>query len=128
MSALAKIYDQKQNIEFKQGFIATDFSDVSHRALDYAVAIARRHSSQLSVVHAIPPEPREPIPMEPLPRELNRRRLEAEQQMSHVGDKGRINDLTHHLLLEQGPVWDVLASVIQRKSVDLLVLGQSLAS
>jgi homoserine kinase len=39
-----------------------------------------------------------------------------------------INDLTHHLLLEQGPVWDVLASVIQRKSVDLLVLGQSLAS
>jgi len=123
MSAVAQIRDQKQSIEFKHILAATDFSDASQRALAYALAIARRYGSALSVVHAIPPEPREPIPIEPLPRELNRRRLEAEQQMKHLGEEARIDGLTDHLLVEKGRVWDVLASVIQRENVDLLVLG-----
>lgn len=123
MSALAQIQDQKQSIEFKHILAATDFSDASQRALDYALAIARQYGSALSVVHAIPPEPREPIPIKPLPRELNRRRLEAEQQMKRLGEDARINHVTDHLLVEQGRVWDVLASVVQRENVDLLVLG-----
>lgn len=123
MSALAQIHDRKQGIGFKQVLVATDFSDGSQRALAYAIAIARRYGSELSVVHALPPAPRDQIPIEPLPRELNRRLLEAEEQMKHLGEKVQMKDLKHHLLLEQGPVWDVLASVIQRKNVDLLVLG-----
>jgi nucleotide-binding universal stress UspA family protein len=123
MSTAAQIPDQKQSVGFKQVLIATDFSDASQGALDYAVAIARRYSSALSVVHAIPPDPREPIPIYPAPRELDRDRLEAEQQMKQLGEKAGIHDLNHHLLLEQGLVWDVLAEVIQRENVDLLVLG-----
>ncbi len=123
MSAPAQIHDRKQGIGFKQILIATDFSDGSQRALAYAIAIARRYGFELSVVHALPPKPRDQIPLEPLPRELNRRRLEAEEQMKQIGKKERMNDLKHHLVLEQGPVWEVLASVIQRENVDLLVLG-----
>ncbi len=123
MSALAQIHDRKQGIGFKQVLVATDFSDGSQRALAYAIAIARRYGSNLSVIHALPPSPRDQIPLEPLPRELNRRRLEAEEQMKHLSEKVQMKEIKHHLLLEQGPVWDVLASVIQRKSVDLLVLG-----
>ena len=123
MSALAQIHHQKQSVGFKQVLIATDFSDASRRALAYAIAIARRYSSALSIVHAIVPEPREPIPLETLPRELNRRRLEVEQEMKNLGEEARIGDLNHHLLVERGRVWDVLGSVIQRESVDLLVLG-----
>src|ERR1019366_1066740 len=125
MSTVAQIPDpdHKQSVGFKQVLIATDFSDASQGAFDYAVAIARRYSSALSVVHAIPPDPHEPIPIYPAPRELDRTRLEAEQQMKQLGEDARIHDLNHHLLLEQGPVWDVLASMIQRESVDLLVLG-----
>jgi nucleotide-binding universal stress UspA family protein len=103
--------------------MATDFSDSSQRALIYATAIAHRYGSALSVVHAVPPEPRDRIPLEALPRELNRPLLEAEEQMKHFGEEARIDDLNHHKLLEQGAVWDVLASVIQRENVDLLVLG-----
>jgi len=123
MSALAQIHDRKQGIRFKQVLVATDFSDGSQRALAYATAIARRYGSELSIVHALPPEPRDQIPLEPLPKELNRRRLEAEDNMRHLGETGRMFDLKHRLLLEQGPVWDVLASVIRRENVDLLVLG-----
>src|SRR5208282_4107396 len=102
MSAFAQIHAQKQSVGFKQVLIATDFSDASRRALAYAVAIARRYSSALSIVHAIVPEPRAPLPLEALPRELNRRRLEAEQEMKNLGEEVEIDDLNHHTLLERG--------------------------
>lgn len=123
MSAVAQLHDPQQCIGFKHVLIATDFSDASERALAYALAIAHRYSCALSVVHAIQPEAREQIPMEPLPRELDRRRLDAEQQMKNLGEKADLKDLEHDLLLEQGPVWDVLASAIRRENADLLVLG-----
>jgi nucleotide-binding universal stress UspA family protein len=123
MSVLAPLHPQQQRVGLTQVLIATDFSDASQRALAYAIAIARRYSSALSIVHAIPPEPREPIPMETLPRGLNRRRLDAEQEMKNLREEVEIDDLNHHTLLEPGRVWDVLGSVIQRESVDLLVMG-----
>ncbi len=123
MSALTQILDQKQAIAFRQILIATDFSDASQRAFDYALAIARRYGSTLSVVHAIPPEPWDEIPLEPLPRELNRHWTEAEQKMNSLSQDAAMKYVKHHLLLEQGQVWDVLASVIEREDVDLLVLG-----
>ncbi len=123
MSALAEIHHQKPSIVFKHVLIATDFSDASRGALSYALAIARRYGSVLSIAHAIPAEPHHQIPLEDLPRELNRRWLEAEEQMKRLGKNARIDDLIHHLRIEQGPVWDVLASAIRRQNVDLLVLG-----
>ena len=123
MSALAEIHDQKQKIGFKHVLIATDFSSASQQALGYALAIARRYGSSLSIVHAIPPAPRDPIPLDALPRELNRRQFDAEQQMKCLQENIRLDDLNLRALLKEGPVWDVLASVIQRESVDLLVLG-----
>jgi nucleotide-binding universal stress UspA family protein len=121
MSAIAQIHDRKQRIGFKQILLATDFSEGSQRAFAYATAVARQYGSVLSVVHVIPPEPRDPIPLEPLPRQLNRLWLDAEQKLKTLG--ARLNDLDHHLLLEQGPVWDVLARVVQLEKIDLLVLG-----
>jgi nucleotide-binding universal stress UspA family protein len=123
MSVLAQIHPLNQSVGFKQILIATDFSDASRQALAYSIAIVRRYSSALSMVHAISPEPREPIPLPALPRKLNRRRLEAEHEMKSLADEFEIDDLNHHLLLESGRVWDVLGSVIQREDIDLLVMG-----
>jgi nucleotide-binding universal stress UspA family protein len=123
MSAIAELHEKKQSVEFKRVLFATDFSDASRRALAFALAIARRYDSALSVVHAIPPEPRDPIPLEPLPANMNRRRIDAEQLMSDFGREGSVSAFNPHLIVEQGRVWDVLASVIRRENVDLLVLG-----
>ncbi|MFZ0772289.1 MAG: universal stress protein [Candidatus Sulfotelmatobacter sp.] len=112
-----------KSVAFKHVLIATDFSEASQRALDFAIAIARQYGSALSVVHAIPAEPHDRIPIGPLPRELDSRRLEAEEQMKRLGEETGIKDVRHCLLLERGDVWDVLAWEIQRESIDLLVLG-----
>jgi nucleotide-binding universal stress UspA family protein len=123
MSAIAQIREQKQSVGFKRVLVATDFSAVSERALAYALPIVRRYRSMLSIVHAILPETRESITWDPLPRELDRQRLEAEQEMGRLAEESRIKDLNLHIVLEQGPVWDVLSSIIQRENIDLLVLG-----
>jgi len=91
--------------------------------LGYAITLARHYGSELSIVHSIAPERRDPIPLEPLPRELNRAWLEAERHMQDLVEAAPLRDLNHHSLLEQGPVWGVLASVIQREKIGLLVLG-----
>ncbi|HTS35958.1 MAG TPA: universal stress protein [Candidatus Solibacter sp.] len=123
MSAVTQLRDQKQSVGFKQVLIATDFSVASERALAYGVAIARRYNSALSVLHAIPQEPRPPIPLEPLPKKLNRSRFEAEVKMKQLAETARMSGINPHLLVELGPVWDVVVGTIEREKVDLLVLG-----
>ncbi|MGD1024200.1 MAG: universal stress protein [Candidatus Sulfotelmatobacter sp.] len=122
MSTTAQIPSQK-SIAFKHVLMATDFSEASQRALHFAIAIARRHGSMLSVMHAIPAEPHDRIPIGPLPRELDRRRLEAESQLSLLEEQAPFKDLQHELLLERGDAWEVLASEIQGEKIDLLILG-----
>jgi nucleotide-binding universal stress UspA family protein len=123
MSAITQISDQQETVGFKHVLIATDFSPVSERALAYALPIVRQYGSTVSIVHAIEPEPRESITWDPLPRELNRRRIEAEQEMRRLGEEARIKDLNPHTWLEKGRIWDVVSSIIQRENTDLLVLG-----
>ncbi len=123
MSALAQLREQKQSVGFKRVLIATDFSAVSERALAYALPIVRRYHALISIAHAIVPETRESITWDPLPRELDRERLEAEQEMARLAAEARIKELNPHIFLEQGPVWEVLSSIMNRENTDLLVLG-----
>ena len=108
---------------FKRLLLATDFSEASERALSYAIAFCARYGSDLFLVHASEPEPREAVPMDPLPRELDRPRMEAEKQMKRLGRSAKLKDIPHNLIVERGGVWEVLSSVIEREGIDLLVMG-----
>ncbi len=37
--------------------VTTDFSEVSDRALDYAIALARRYDARIYLAHVITPDP-----------------------------------------------------------------------
>ena len=123
MSAIAQIREVKQSVGFKRVLIATDFSELSERALAHALPIVRRCGSKLSIVHAIPPQTREPIFPDPLPRELDRERIEAETEMARLAEDACIKELHPHTVVERGRVWDVLSSTIQDEAADLLVQG-----
>jgi nucleotide-binding universal stress UspA family protein len=125
MSSVTSIAEQKreEKIDFKHLVVATDFSASSKRALAYAVAVARGYGSEIALVHAIPPEPRETVPMDPLPLELDRHRLEAEEKIRQLAEEAHLKDFQNHILVQQGSVWDVLSSIIDRYRAGLLVLG-----
>jgi len=112
-----------QKVDFKRVLLATDFSEASERALTYALALVARYGSDLFIVHATEPQPREPIPLDPLPRELDRARIEAEREMKRIGKSAKLRDVPHNMIVQRGEVWDVLSGIIEREHIDLLVMG-----
>lgn len=124
MPTLVQKEEQRhKKINFKRIVMATDFSLASQRAWDYALAIARRYGSEITIVHAIPPEPRRSIPMDPLPRKLSRERLLAEQEMERLSQEARYANVAHHVAIEQGSVCGVISSIVDREHAELLVLA-----
>jgi len=108
---------------FDNILLATDFSEVSRKALPYAAAIAAIYGSKLYLVHVIPPEPRWPIPIEPEPPELQRDWADAELAMKALVAVDLVKSTRHELVLERGPIEDVVSDLMQRHEIDLLVLG-----
>lgn len=115
--------ERKQSVSFKNILLATDFSSSSKNALAYAAAIAGGHDSKIYLVHVLAPRARPAIPIEPLPPELNTEHLDAELAMQTLAGGDELKGISHEVVLERGPIWDVLAELMQRDEIDLLVLG-----
>jgi nucleotide-binding universal stress UspA family protein len=123
MSTVAELIKTRPGVSFKRILVATDFSQASEHAVDFALYLARHYDSDLFVVHALEPEPRHSVPLDPLPRELNRERLEAERHMKSLENDPRMKAVTHHVRLRSGKPWEVLAAMTQSEKADLLILG-----
>ena len=123
MSTVLEPIKTKPSVSFKRILVATDFSEASEHAVDFASELARRYGSELFVVHAIESGPRHSVPFDPLPRELNRQRIEAERQMKSLENDPRMKAVSHHLRLRPGKAWEVLTAMAQTEKADLLVVG-----
>lgn len=110
---------EPKRISFKNILLATDFSDTSEKAFNYAVAIARRHGSRISLAHVIPPESVSFIPELPGERE----RDELKRQMDTLASRSELSQIPHETVLRAGSVWSVLCAVIQQHDIELVVLG-----
>jgi nucleotide-binding universal stress UspA family protein len=113
---------EQKKIGFKNVLVATDFSPASERAVEWALAIARRNGSQVTLVHALAPEVREFVPMDS-PPELDRARIEAQRQMQKLADAAADKGIACQTRIERGRAGGVVASFIQREDADLIVVG-----
>lgn len=121
--AMPQKKEQTKRNSFKHIVMATDFSAAAKRALAYALKVARHYGAEISIIHAIPPEPMEPIPMGPLPGELNREQLLARLEMQKLEDEMPFGEIQHKTAIVMGEVDEALFSIINRDHPDLLVLG-----
>jgi len=110
---------QEATLSFKNILLATDFSDASERAFDYAIAIARLHGSKIYLVHVIPPDSTSVIP--PPPSDWMRH--EAEREMESLASRRELKPIAHETVLRTGSAWSVLSAVIHQQNIDLVVLG-----
>jgi len=103
--------------------VATDFSPVADRALDYAVSLARRFGSRIYLAHVITfaghdvMEPDLGVPSRERLREL------AEKNAKSLEDSGRLYGVPHETLIEEGTLWPALKMLLEKYKIDLLVLG-----
>ncbi|HEV2387432.1 MAG TPA: universal stress protein [Candidatus Acidoferrales bacterium] len=122
-AVVANPVDLPGMIVLRNILVATDFSPASEMALDYAVAIARRYESHLYIVHAIRPELYALTPPEATGGMVEIVRQAAEQEMANLLISGRLREVPHQAMVEEGDVWSVLAELTSKHHADLIVVG-----
>lgn len=100
----------------------TDFSPYSQAALPYARAIAERYASTVHLVHVLTPEPMIELPLDRFP-ELDADKDVAQTLMKTLLASKPFGKLAYTATVERGQLWDVLATLIKNKSIDLMVLA-----
>lgn len=110
-------------LQFNNILFPTDFSVFSEAALPYAEALARRYEATLYPAHVVPPEPYHGLPMEPFPVTLDYAWHAAEENLAKLATLDELKDIHHQVLLKQGPLWEVISSMVEKNRVDLIVLG-----
>lgn len=101
--------------------VATDFSQTSEQALEYALSFARAYDAKLYLLHV--------LVMDNLTaRELGgtlREKLyrEARGKMDRILQLGRFVGVSHEVIVEEGSLWPVISAQIEKNQIDLVVVG-----
>ena len=123
MGAAPKNVLANQKIRLAKILVATDFSPVSTRALDYAISVARRYESQIYLVHVISPDAYPMTAPEITVRLVDRQMLEAKAKSQELLLCDRFQGVPYEMYIEEGPLWPTLEKMIEKFDVDLVVVG-----
>jgi len=113
----------EKGVALKNLLVATDFSEISRHALEYAAVLARYSGARIHIAHVLPADPFLPIPLEPTPMALDGERESAERSLEELATIAELRDVAHEILLERGPVAEVVSRLIASREIDLMVLG-----
>jgi len=103
--------------------LATDFEDVSARALAYAAAVAREFAGTVFVAHVVSPDPYLANPLGPLPPEDDRVWQIAQEKFDEFLFTHALGDTPHKEIMRRGELWPALSQMVADNKIDLLVTG-----
>lgn len=103
--------------------LATDFSECSARALDYALEIAHRYESQLYLFHCVDPTPYNLLEPGAVQSGCDDVRRELEQLVSDLRHQGRARNLDVKVVVEAGDLTVILPQAVKDLNLDLIVVG-----
>jgi nucleotide-binding universal stress UspA family protein len=115
--------DVSKRVSLTKILVTTDFSDVSDRALDYAIALARRYDARIYLTHIITPDPFQFAEPQLAQATYEKVRQAAEEGMTDILISGKLRGVAHEVLLEEGNVWPALEKLIIKHEIDLVVAG-----
>lgn len=112
-----------RKIQLANILVATDFSPISHRALDYAVSLARRYDSHIFLAHVISPDAYPLAAPEVTVGLAETQRRRAENKIQGMLFSRKLSDVAYDALVEEGSLWPAIQRVIEKHEVDLVVVG-----
>jgi len=115
--------DLSKRVSLTKILVTTDFSEVSDRALDYAIALARRYDARIYLTHIITPDPFQFAEPQLAQATYEKVRQAAEEGMTDILISGKLRGVPHEVLLEEGNVWPTLEKLIIKHEIDLVVAG-----
>jgi nucleotide-binding universal stress UspA family protein len=113
----------EKTVSLSKILVATDFSTVSERALEYAISLARHYDSRVYVAHVINPEdygfmaPDLAVPSPTIERRV------AKEKMDEVMAWGLFYGVPHEGIVKEGALWPAIEALIKQNRIDLLVVG-----
>jgi nucleotide-binding universal stress UspA family protein len=110
-------------VSIKNIFFVTDLGSASRLAMPYAIALARRYHSQITLVHALGAVPFTPIPYEPVPLLDERPRPLVLPQMEELQRECIENGIEAQVALRDGEMLEVLNDELRAIHADLVILG-----
>jgi nucleotide-binding universal stress UspA family protein len=115
--------EASKRLSLSKILVATDFSEVSDRALDYAIALARRYDARIYLTHVLSPDPFQFAEPQLAQATYEKVRQAAEEGITHILVSGRLRGVPHEVLMEEGNVWPTLEKLIAEHEIDLVVTG-----
>ena len=116
-----KTMHPKTRISLKNILYTSDFSAIAENAAAYALELARRFEAKIFAVHVRPLEIYGMAPPESWAVLHDAAEAQAKEEAA------RLNRLfpgvQHASIVEEGDVWNVLSDLIDRNSIDVVVMG-----
>lgn len=110
-------------VSFANILVATDFSPVSDRALEYALSVARRYDSQIYLAHVIPVSADAMLAPEIAITSNDTQRRAAEEEIAAILESGRLRGVPHEVVIEEGALWPAVERLVKKYDIDLIVVG-----
>jgi nucleotide-binding universal stress UspA family protein len=103
--------------------VATDFSEASDRALDYALSIARRYDARIVVAHVITSDSDIMLAPEIAAQSHELAIRTAQEEIGEILISGRLRGVPHETVIDRGALWPTMESLINQHQIDLVVVG-----
>lgn len=121
-----KLLEEKLNsaVSLKNILFATDFSEISEKALPYAAAMSLRYGGMVHVAHVLPeinvvrPSPIDPVTIGSIYEDAHSGAQEKMQRLT-----ARIKGFPHRTYIRRGKVSEVLSEIVCDQGIDLLMAG-----
>lgn len=113
----------------KRLLVPTDFSKQAENALKVAAQIAKKHNSEILLLHTIelPVQLANASSRSGPPEQLFYMRL-TDQRFDDFRDKDYLEGLTVHQLVGQGEIYEDIETACKNNDIDLIVMGSTGAS
>ncbi|SMO63426.1 universal stress protein [Fodinibius sediminis] len=116
-------------LRINQLLFPTDFSETAHKALPFALDIAKRSGARLTLMHTI----EEPYDFAPMAQEIKqqiRNRIESlfKEQLDDILKNERYKDIEINIEIRNGPATYSILDLAEEMKADLIMMGTTGAS
>jgi len=112
-----------QLLSLRNVLMATDFSECSTRALEYALGIAARHKAQLYLFHCVDPAPYNTVTPDAVQTACEAAGRDMERLEADLRSRGLTKNVEVKLRVEAGDMAEILPRTVTDLDLGLIIVG-----
>lgn len=124
-SLQGKLAPENKLVKLGKILVGTDFSAASDRALEYALSLARHYEAKIVLAHVITSDASVMLAPQLMATTHEKAVRDAQERMGQILISGRLREVPHEMLIEQGALWPTMQTLIDKQQIDLVIVGTS---